>query len=66
MIETGFLAKEVPLRRTADDGKVVPLTARETGGRDRRLRACPKCGESALVRQEGCDSCTSCGYSRCS
>ena len=66
MIETGFLAKEVPLRRTADDGKVVPLTARETGGRDRRLRACPKCGENALVRQEGCDSCTSCGYSRCS
>jgi len=29
-------------------------------------RACPKCGTYALLRQEGCDSCTSCGYSKCS
>jgi ribonucleoside-diphosphate reductase alpha chain len=26
---------------------------------------CPKCGEAALIRQEGCDLCTSCGYSKC-
>ncbi len=29
------------------------------------LRQCPKCGQAALLRQEGCDSCTACGYSKC-
>jgi ribonucleoside-diphosphate reductase alpha chain len=29
-------------------------------------RACPKCGEFALTRQENCDVCTSCDYSKCS
>ena len=66
MIETGFLAQEMSFRRTADDGKVVPLTGRDGNSRDRRFRACPKCGDNTLIRQEGCDSCTSCGYSRCS
>lgn len=31
-----------------------------------KLRHCPKCGQPALLRQEGCDTCTSCGYSKCS
>ena len=26
---------------------------------------CPSCGSVALVRQEGCDLCTACGYSKC-
>jgi ribonucleoside-diphosphate reductase alpha chain len=30
-----------------------------------RLGQCPKCGEAALIRVEGCDQCTSCGYSKC-
>ena len=30
-----------------------------------RMRQCPKCGSPSLIRQEGCDSCTSCGYSKC-
>jgi ribonucleoside-diphosphate reductase alpha chain len=30
-----------------------------------RLRQCPKCGEAALIRLEGCDQCTGCGYSKC-
>jgi len=29
------------------------------------LRQCPKCGEAGLIRQEGCDVCTSCTYSKC-
>ena len=29
------------------------------------FRQCPKCAQLALIRQEGCDSCTSCGYSKC-
>ena len=29
------------------------------------FRQCPKCGEAALIRLEGCDQCTSCDYSKC-
>jgi ribonucleoside-diphosphate reductase alpha chain len=29
------------------------------------LRQCPKCGEAALIRSEGCDQCTNCDYSKC-
>ncbi len=29
-------------------------------------RQCPKCGAASLIHQEGCDLCTSCGYSKCS
>jgi ribonucleoside-diphosphate reductase alpha chain len=28
-------------------------------------RFCPRCGQPSLVRLEGCESCVSCGYSRC-
>ena len=28
-------------------------------------RQCPKCAQPSLVRQEGCDTCTSCAYSKC-
>jgi ribonucleoside-diphosphate reductase alpha chain len=35
----------------------------EPGG---AVRQCPKCGSAALVRQEGCDVCQDCGYSKCS
>jgi ribonucleoside-diphosphate reductase alpha chain len=29
------------------------------------MAQCPKCGEAALIRIEGCDQCTSCDYSKC-
>jgi ribonucleoside-diphosphate reductase alpha chain len=29
------------------------------------MRQCPKCGSPSLIRQEGCDACTSCDYSKC-
>jgi ribonucleoside-diphosphate reductase alpha chain len=29
------------------------------------MRQCPKCGDATLIRQEGCDLCSSCGYSKC-
>ncbi|TDQ81061.1 ribonucleoside-diphosphate reductase class II [Dongia mobilis] len=35
----------------------------DAGGR--RLPHCPKCNSPSLIRQEGCDLCTSCGYSKC-
>ncbi|MBX9635028.1 MAG: ribonucleoside-diphosphate reductase, adenosylcobalamin-dependent, partial [Magnetospirillum sp.] len=46
-----------------------PLEAREerktVNKSDARLRHCPKCNQPALLRSEGCDTCTSCGYSKC-
>jgi ribonucleoside-diphosphate reductase alpha chain len=35
----------------------------DAGGR--KLPHCPKCNSPSLIRQEGCDLCTSCGYSKC-
>ncbi|MCY3828666.1 MAG: adenosylcobalamin-dependent ribonucleoside-diphosphate reductase [Rhodospirillaceae bacterium] len=29
------------------------------------MRGCPKCGQRTLIRQEGCDICTGCTYSKC-
>ncbi len=29
------------------------------------FRQCPKCGQASLVYEEGCDTCKSCGYSKC-
>jgi ribonucleoside-diphosphate reductase alpha chain len=34
-------------------------------GADSRFRQCPKCGQASLIKQEGCDSCLSCAYSKC-
>ncbi len=31
-----------------------------------RKMSCPRCGESSLVFQEGCATCLSCGFSKCS
>ncbi|TVR83237.1 MAG: adenosylcobalamin-dependent ribonucleoside-diphosphate reductase [Rhodospirillales bacterium] len=62
MIDIGFLAPAGSGRRAAAeaDRKVVGLAA------DSRFRQCPKCGAPTLIRQEDCDTCTSCGYSKCS
>jgi ribonucleoside-diphosphate reductase alpha chain len=64
MTAIGFLPRPESLTPAAN--KVVSLKDAKDSGRDRRFRACPKCGTYALIRQEGCDSCTSCGYSKCS
>jgi len=66
MITIGFLASDKV--GTASDEAVEPdnVVHLDTPVRDKRFRACPKCGTYALLRQEGCDSCTSCGFSKCS
>jgi ribonucleoside-diphosphate reductase alpha chain len=45
------------VRVAAGDGSAGPGTG---------LRTCPRCSQPALIRAEGCDTCTSCGYSKCS
>ena len=36
-----------------------------SGSTAMRMAYCPKCNMPALIRQEGCDTCTGCGYSKC-
>ncbi len=60
MIEIGFLPSRSQGQSGAAERKIVNLAE---GGQ--RLAQCPKCGEAALIRIEGCDQCTSCGYSKC-
>jgi ribonucleoside-diphosphate reductase alpha chain len=28
-------------------------------------QSCPQCGSAALIKKEGCNSCTECGFSKC-
>jgi ribonucleoside-diphosphate reductase alpha chain len=53
MVDTGFLD---PAR---DGLRDFPSSGR-SGAR------CPRCGNGALMFQEGCTTCLSCGYSKCS
>jgi ribonucleoside-diphosphate reductase alpha chain len=54
MVEIGFLS---PRDNTVPDAAVPSEGA--------RARFCPRCGDASFVRLEGCDSCLSCGYSKC-
>ncbi|MBM3490584.1 MAG: adenosylcobalamin-dependent ribonucleoside-diphosphate reductase [Alphaproteobacteria bacterium] len=65
MLDIGFIrrdaeAQALPARQAAEAGG---NPARGAAG---RLRGCPRCGQQAIVRLENCDTCTACGYSKCS
>ncbi|HEY7990382.1 MAG TPA: adenosylcobalamin-dependent ribonucleoside-diphosphate reductase [Stellaceae bacterium] len=73
MIDIGFM----PARGRVSGPELEPARAvinlpEPTGGAGTdhehhhpRMPACPKCGEAALIRSEGCDQCTNCDYSKC-
>jgi ribonucleoside-diphosphate reductase alpha chain len=62
MIAIGFM----PSTKQRREGQIEPAELRKVvNAPDARLRQCPKCGEASLTRQEGCDTCMSCGYSKC-
>lgn len=54
MIEIGFMGAPGP--------QPVQATVPREGA---PARFCPRCGEASFVHIEGCDSCLSCGYSKC-
>jgi ribonucleoside-diphosphate reductase alpha chain len=57
LVATGFMAP----REAA-----VPAEARAVAvGEDAPGKSCPRCGSPSLVQLEGCDTCVSCGFSRC-
>jgi ribonucleoside-diphosphate reductase alpha chain len=66
MIEIGFLPPRNQ-RAAISDQKVAAGNTLISDQRSTmaRMAQCPKCGEAALIRIEGCDQCTSCGYSKC-
>lgn len=50
---------------TSVPAQVSATPAARASGMSPFLRQCPKCGSPSLIRQEGCDTCTSCDYSKC-
>ena len=56
LIEIGFLGQRGP--------SILPEA--EVPAEGARARFCPRCGDASFVKLEGCDSCLSCGYSKCS
>jgi ribonucleoside-diphosphate reductase alpha chain len=63
MIDIGFMPARESGPKDIAQRQVANLP---TGGAvAARMAQCPKCGEASLIRVEGCDQCTSCGYSRC-
>ncbi|MDR3500305.1 MAG: adenosylcobalamin-dependent ribonucleoside-diphosphate reductase [Parvibaculum sp.] len=65
MIDTGFITREDSKPLTEAVRAVVGEPVEPATG-DVKLRGCPRCGERAMIRQEGCETCTSCGFSKCS
>ena len=60
MIETGFMERRIqPLSGSPPVAHAIPPEGA-------RARFCPRCGDASFVALEGCDSCLSCGYSKCS
>ena len=59
MIEIGFLGQRSIGLSSLPDVHHIPAEGA-------RARFCPRCGDASFVKLEGCDTCLSCGYSKCS
>ena len=67
MISIGFIADPAIDRERGLGKQAVNSQEQERGAAATSpLRYCPKCSQPGLIRQEGCDSCSNCGYSKCS
>jgi ribonucleoside-diphosphate reductase alpha chain len=64
----GAGAVEAPASSAASSSVAALFTEQPADGPRPRLagsRTCPKCQAPTLIKMEGCDTCTSCGYSKC-
>lgn len=61
--EIGFLAQGMLSAATAVPAH-APVASEAPASRPGR--SCPRCGQPTLIAQEGCLTCLSCGYSKCS
>ncbi|MBM3516476.1 MAG: adenosylcobalamin-dependent ribonucleoside-diphosphate reductase [Alphaproteobacteria bacterium] len=64
LIKIGFMTDRSD--RSAEADALQLAAGMEEGVMHGRFRACPRCNQPALVRLENCDTCTSCGFSKCS
>jgi ribonucleoside-diphosphate reductase alpha chain len=58
MVEIGFMGQRHSSLTNLPDAQMLPAEGA-------RARFCPRCGDASFVKLEGCDSCLSCGYSKC-
>jgi ribonucleoside-diphosphate reductase alpha chain len=70
LIDIGFMPGHEEIGEKAQAAAVaVEAAAGESGAPGgpaaTMMRQCPKCATAGLIRQEGCDVCLSCGYSKC-
>ena len=62
MLEIGFLTRPSLASSSGGAMDTSPFAIPAEGA---RARFCPRCGDASFVKLEGCDSCLSCGYSKC-
>lgn len=60
LIDIGFIRKGEAAAPT--EAEKVAIGEAQTKS---HMRPCPKCGALSLLKQEGCDTCLSCAYSKC-
>ncbi len=59
LIDIGFMASPEGENDAQRMAKAVAV------GEGAAVRRCPRCGAPSLLKLEGCDTCVSCGYSKC-
>ena len=65
LVEIGFIQPAEP----GANAEKLQIAASAVGGgeiKNPSLRSCPRCAQASVIRMENCDTCTSCGYSKCS
>jgi ribonucleoside-diphosphate reductase alpha chain len=66
MIAIGFMRDPKAAPAPEAEPKALAAGGPEPGRGESRLRSCPRCSQPGLIRQENCDTCLTCGYSKCS
>ena len=64
MMRIGFLKDDGDQLLPAEQKRAAIMMPADPGSG--LYRRCPKCSNPTLIRQEGCDTCTNCGFSKCS
>ena len=65
LVEIGFIQPAEP----GANAEKLQIAASAGGGgeiKNPSFRSCPRCAQASVIRMENCDTCTSCGYSKCS
>ncbi len=66
MIQIGFLPPPEGKKEETSEAVSKIVVGGTSKPKEGLLRQCPQCGEAGLLKIEGCDTCTTCGYSKCS